>query len=181
MTRPGPDLAPYPAEGVDIAFVRLTEVDQGEVLALLNEPRNTRHMPLSDTFDAHTARAWVAAKNAQWDEHGYGPWAILVDGAFAGWGGFQHEPNGADFALVLAPAHWGHGAQIIRAALAIGFTDLELDAVLVALPHTRNPDRVVRRFGFLPDGEVDYAGATFRQYRLTRSRWARDNEPPARP
>lgn len=154
-----------------IDFVRLPDVELSDVLGLLNEPRNTRHMPLSGRFDEESARAWLAEKDAQWAEHGYGPWAILVDGAFAGWGGFQHEANGADFALVLTPAHWGHGAAITRAALEIAFTVLGLDAVLIALPHTRNPDRVVRRFGFVPDGDVVHDDVAFHQYRLTRNRW----------
>ncbi|HVK45469.1 MAG TPA: hypothetical protein VM429_11260 [Micropruina sp.] len=43
--------------------------------------------------------------------------------------------------------------------------------MLIALPYTRNPGRVVARFGFVPDGEVNYGGTTFRQYRLDRNAW----------
>ena len=113
----------------------------------------------------------MAAKDGQWKVHGYGPWAVLLDGEFAGWGGFQHEENGGDFALVLKPTHWGHGAAVTRAALNRGFTELGLETVLIALPYTRNPGRVVARFGFVPDGEVNYGGSTFRQYRLDRNAW----------
>ncbi len=154
-----------------IEFVRLTEVPLSEVVALLNEPRNARHMPLSGTFSSQSAAQWVRGKDEQWEMHGYGPWAVLVNGEFAGWGGFQKEENGADFALVLAPGYWGHGAEITRAALDRGFNQLGLDAVIIALPHTRNPARVVARFGFVPDGEVIYDDAYFRQYRLTREAW----------
>jgi len=156
-----------------IDFVRLTEVPLTSVLALLNEPRNARHMPLSNDFTPESAQAWVEAKDAQWSMNGYGPWAVLVDDGFAGWAGFQREENGADFALVLAPGHWGHGGAIARAALDRGFDELDLDAVLIALPYTRSPERAVRRFGFMPDGDVTYDGATFRQYRLTRDGWRR--------
>ena len=154
-----------------IDLVRLTEVPLDAVVALLNEPRNTRHMPLSNPFTPETAREWVQAKDAQWDEHGYGPWAVQVDGDVAGWGGFQREPNGADFALVLFPRHWGRGAAITRDVLGRGFAELGLDDVLIALPDSRNPDRAVARLGFRPDGEVDYGGVRFRQYRLTRAAW----------
>jgi [ribosomal protein S5]-alanine N-acetyltransferase len=155
-----------------IEFVRLTEVPVEDVVELLNEPRLARHMPLNQSFTAESAAAWVAAKDGQWDTNGYGPWAVLLDGEFAGWAGFQREENGADFALVLAPAYWGHGAGITRAALDRGFGELGLDAVVIALPFTRNPARVVARLGFVPDGEVTYDGASFRQYRLTRQAWA---------
>jgi RimJ/RimL family protein N-acetyltransferase len=155
-----------------ITFVRLREVSIREVLDVLNEPRNGRHLPLAgERFTETTAAEWVAAKDGQWEMHGYGPWAVLLDGEFAGWGGFQHEENGADFALVLKPTHWGHGGAVTRAALNRGFSELGLETVLIALPYTRNPGRVVARFGFVPDGEVNYGGTTFRQYRLDRNAW----------
>lgn len=156
---------------VQIDFIRLTEVPLAAVLELLNEPRLARHMPLSGAATAESAAEWVADKDAQWQLNGYGPWAVLLNGEFAGWGGFQREPNGADFALVLSPPHWGRGADITRAALERGFGELGLDEVVIALPYTRSPDRVVARFGFVPDGEVTYDGVPFRQYRLTRSAW----------
>ena len=156
---------------VRIEFVRLTEVPVDLVVDLLNEPRNARHMPLSNSFTAKSAAEWVQAKDAQWSIHGYGPWAVLVNGTFAGWGGFQHEENGADFALVLAPEHWGLGGDITYAALYRGFSEFGLDSIIIALPYTRSPDRAVRKFGFVPDGDVTYGDATFRQYRLTRDGW----------
>ena len=133
-------------------------------------------------FTEESAAEWVTAKDGQWNANGYGPWAVLLDGELAGWGGFQREENGADFALVLFPQYWGHGADITRAALDRGFGELGLDEVIIALPYTRNPARVVARFGFTPDGEVTYDGAPFRQYRLTRQAWSttRSGEPDQR-
>jgi [ribosomal protein S5]-alanine N-acetyltransferase len=155
-----------------IDFVRLTEVPLTAVGALLNEPRNRRHLPLAGDPMVETEVAqWVAAKDGQWDSNGYGPWAVLLDGDFAGWGGFQQEEQGPDFALVLAPAHWGRGAPVTLAALDIGFNDLRLNVITIALPYTRSPDRVVARYGFRPYGETTYGGVHFRQYRLTVAEW----------
>lgn len=142
------------------------------VVKLLNEPRNARHLPLFEKFRDESAADWVHGKDAQWAAHGYGPWAVLLNGDFAGWGGFQRKENGADFALVLSPQYWGNGAEITRVALDRGFADLGLAEVIMALPYTRNPTRAVARYGFVPDGEVTYGGAPFRQYRLTREAWA---------
>lgn len=155
-----------------IDLVRLVDVPLTSVVGLLNEPRNARHMPLSTPFTPDTAREWVHAKDAQWERNGYGPWAVLVDGDLAGWGGFQREPNGADFALVLFPRYWGLGAPVTRRVLERGFTELGLTEVIIALPYSRRPDRAVARLGFLPDGEVNYDGVPFQQYRLTRKAWA---------
>ena len=159
-----------------IEFVRLTEVPLAAVTALLNEPRNARHMPLvSGELTEESAAEWVRAKDGQWERTGYGPWAVLLDGKFAGWGGFQREENGADFGLVLSPEYWGQGAEITHAALDRGFGELGLSEVVIALPYTRRPDRVVARFGFTPDGEVVYGGTVFRQYRLTAQAWSAVN------
>ena len=95
-----------------IELVRLTEVPLAAVRTLLNEPRNARHMPLAGDFTDDAAARWVAEKDEQWERYGYGPWAVLLDGVFAGWGGFQRESNGADLALVLLPQHWGHGRDV---------------------------------------------------------------------
>jgi RimJ/RimL family protein N-acetyltransferase len=157
--------------GASVEFLRLTQVPLSAVVTLLNEPRNARHMPLASKFSDQSAAEWVQGKDQQWDLHGYGPWAVVINGEFAGWGGFQREENGADFALVLSPKHWGQGAEITRAALDRGFGEFGLDEVIIALPYTRSPTRAVARFGFVPDGVVRHSGATFRQYRLTRNAW----------
>jgi RimJ/RimL family protein N-acetyltransferase len=155
-----------------IVFARLPEIDVEAVVALLNEPRNARHMPLAgEPFTAQAAASWVQDKDAQWARNGYGPWAIVIDGEFAGWGGFQREHDGADLALVLAPRFWGHGAAVARRALDTGFDELGLTAVLIALPYTRFPDRAVARWGFEPVGDVVFDGTPFRRYRLERARW----------
>lgn len=151
---------------VQVGLVRLTDVPLEALVRLLNEPRNARHMPLTgERFTEKSAADWVSAKDGQWSQNGYGPWAVLLNGEVAGWGGFQLEENGADFALVLDPRYWGHGAEITRVALDRGFGELGLDEVLIALPHSRDPDRVVARWGFVPDGEAVHDGVRFRQYR----------------
>lgn len=166
---------------VRIDFVRLTEVPLAAVAALLNEPRNGRHLPLAGPMDDAEVAQWVAAKDGQWEGNGYGPWAVLLDGTFAGWGGFQLEDEGPDFALVLDPTHWGRGAEVTLAALNRGFGELGLDLVTIALPYTRSPDRVVARYGFTPAGEATFDGIRFRRYRLTAADWAALRARSARP
>lgn len=162
-----------------IRFVRLPEVPLSAVVDLLNEPRNARHMPLAGAFDEEAAAAWVQAKDDQWSANGYGPWAVLVDDEFAGWGGFQREQGEADFGLVLAPTYWGLGADIAKLAFDVGFADLGVDQVVIALPRTRDPDRAVARWGFERDGTINHGGATFLRYRLPRERWLSGATPTA--
>ena len=53
----------------------------------------------------------VAAKEACWRRDGLGHWAILANGAYAGWGGFQKEGEDWDFGLVLSPGFFGLGQR----------------------------------------------------------------------
>lgn len=156
-----------------ISFGRLPEEPLAVVRELLNETRNWRHLPLAGTFSTAATADWVRAKDEQWNQNGYGPWAIRIDDEFAGWGGFQREGDLADFGLVLHPRFWGMGAEITRLALVRGFTDLGLTAVTIALPFSRNVDRTLGRLGFRPDGEVTHGTVRFRRFRLTRSDWQR--------
>lgn len=109
---------------------------------LLNDVRSRRHLPLATgTSSLEQVAAWVRDKDAQWDDAGYGPWAITVDGRLVGWGGFQREESGADFALVLHHADWGLGGTLYPLMLERGFTEFGFDAVTNALPFTRNATR----------------------------------------
>ena len=157
-----------------VTLVRLTEVDPAALVELMNDPRVRRHMPLATgVFTAADCTAWVAAKEAIWHEHGYGPWAFLVNGEFAGWGGLQPEGDDADLALVLRPAFWGHGRAVAERVLDEAFTDKTLEAVSVLLPPTRGAAAALLRAGFDPDGELELDGRRFLRYRLTAAAFRR--------
>ena len=154
-----------------ITFSRLPEAPFDDVFRLINEPRNARHMPLFSPFTPEEARDWIAGKDGQWTENGYGPWAVFIDDELVGWGGFQREEDGADYGLVLFPEFWGHGLEITRAALSRGFIEFDFEEIYALLPLTRNADRAMGRVGFEALGVIDYDGIPFRQYRLRRDRW----------
>ena len=124
-------------------------------------------MPLlSDHFTEADCDAFIAAKEKLWAEYGYGPWAFLVDGKFAGWGGLQPESGEADLALVLHPDYWGVGEAIYRKITAEGFEQMRFESVIVLLPLSRRRDRVLKRLGFRSEGEVELYGERFLRYRL---------------
>ena len=154
-----------------VEFRRLTEIPLSTVKTLLNEPRNARHMPLAAPFDDARTAEWVESKDAQWAADGYGPWAVVVDGQFVGWGGFQRENVGPEFALVLSPSYWGVGADVTRADLEHGFREFRFQEVFVALPYSRSPDGLMNRLGFTSVEESESGGVRFRCYRLTLDTW----------
>lgn len=153
----------------EITFHPLSEIPPPEVLALLTDPDVRRHMPLAgDDWNADSAAEWARAKDAQWQENGYGPWAIRIDGGFAGWGGFQKEGDEADLGLVLFPGQWGHGAAIFRELVRRG-TELQIRNVTIMLPPSRVRLKGLVRLGFEPAGELDYAGQRFLKFRRSGS------------
>ena len=150
-----------------IDFVPLQDIAEEDLIALMNEPAVGRLLPLlGDGFSAEDCRAFLAAKQALWDEHGYGPWAFLIDGAFAGWGGLQPEQGEADFAMVLHPRFWGWGRQIFALVKARAFGEMGLASITALLPPTRTNANAIKRFGFVEDGSVDVDGERFRRFRL---------------
>lgn len=162
-----------PARGLD--FVPLAEVAAERYVALMNIEAVGRHLPLlNGAFTIDDCRAFLEAKQRMWDEHGFGPWAILIDGEFAGWGGLQPERGEADFALVLHPDFWGWGRRIFHAVKEDAFGRLGLSSITILLPPGRPNLKAVFRLGFVEDGAETIGGAEFKRFRLSRLLTATD-------
>ncbi|WP_172292921.1 GNAT family N-acetyltransferase [Pseudoruegeria sp. HB172150] len=156
-----------PRDLPDISFVRLTEVAPAEIIAHMSDPRVTEHMPLAKGgWTQDTCAAFVEAKEACWQRDGLGHWAILADGEYVGWGGFQKEGEDWDYGLVLKPGQFGLGTRITNHALAFARADERIPYVTFLLPPSRRHLRGLDRLGARFVGEVDYDGSTFRKYRL---------------
>jgi RimJ/RimL family protein N-acetyltransferase len=150
----------------DVEFRRLTEVSLDDLVELFNHPDVRRHLPLAkDTFTTETCARFVEAKERMWAEHGYGPWAFLVDGEFAGWGGLQPEGSDADLGFVLHPRFWGLGFTLAREILRQAITEDCHESVIALLPPSRTRVRALQRMGFEEDGEVVLDGERFIRYR----------------
>lgn len=151
-----------------IAFVPLASIAPTDLVRMLTDADVRRHMPLAgDDWDEARAVDWARAKDGQWIENGYGPWAITVGNEFAGWGGFQKEGDEADLGLVLLPAYWGQGAAIFRELVQRGQT-MDLGTISVLLPPSRVRLKGLARLGFSPAGEIEYAGHRFLKFKLVR-------------
>jgi len=149
-----------------ITFHRLSDVASEDWVRLLNDPDVRRHMPLArGEWQEGEARGWAEGKDAQWEANGYGPWAIRIDEAFAGWGGFQQEGDEADLGLVLLPGFWGHGSRIFAELVRRG-REMKLGKVAILLPPSRVRLKGLVRLGFEPSGEVEYDGQRFLKFRL---------------
>lgn len=154
-------------ENTPIQFVRLSEVSIQEIITHMSHPKVAEHMPLlTDPWDAQTAHEFVAAKEATWQRDGLGHWAILENGTYVGWGGFQKEGDEWDFGLVLRPEKFGLGLRIARQALNFAQADPRIPFVTFLLPPSRRNLSALKRLGAVPLGSIQYSGQTFRKYRL---------------
>lgn len=158
-----------PAQGHPhrIAFVRLHDVPPEAIMAHMTDPRVAAHMPLFDfTWTPQRQAAFLAAKQACWQRDGLGHWAILRDGVYAGWGGFERDGDAWDFGLVLKPDCFGLGLSVLRKALAIAGADARIAAVTFLLPRSRKRMRALERLGARFIGQVRHGGADFCKFRL---------------
>lgn len=154
-------------DGCGIEFVRLPEVAAEEIVAHMSDPRVAEHMPLlTFTWDLDFVAQFVAAKEGCWERDGLGHWAILHDGAYVGWGGFQKEGEEWDFGLVLKPGNFGLGIAIMRMALDFAAKDARISFITFLLPPSRKNLGALKRLGAEFVENVDYDGATFMKYRL---------------
>ncbi len=152
---------------MQLEFKHLSDITCTEIIALNTNTRVRQYMPLSDDhFGEAECLEWVAGKEKQWEQYGYGPWAFVVDSKFAGWGGLQYEDGDADLGLVLHPNYWGMGKTIYDEIIKRAFGSMGLTSITIQLPPSRTRVKGIRRLGFQVDGEVEVYGERFIRYRL---------------
>jgi RimJ/RimL family protein N-acetyltransferase len=138
---------------------RWREEDREPWAALNTDPEVMRHFPA--LLDRAQSDAWFEVIDAHFAQHGYGLWAVEVDGRFAGFTGLRWtDALGGDDLEVgwrLARWAWGHGyaTEAARAALDVGFAHVEQVVSVTALTNERSW-RVMERLGMERSGEFDH-------------------------
>ncbi len=162
---------------MNIEFKQLSEVDKSDIINLMNDPLVRRQMPLlTGDFSEENCDKFVASKEKLWSEHGYGPYAFVVDNKFAGWGGIQPEDGEADLALVLHPDFWGMGKVLYKEIIDRAFNEMGQESVIVLFPPTRTRIQGLLRLGFKEDEELEIGNERFIRFRLKKSDWMKSNE-----
>ena len=121
-----------------------------------------------------------ALVRAHWDEHGFGPLAVVERGSgrLAGEAGLQYFDGGSDVELTYTFARfaWGRGyaAEAAAAVVHWGFAGLLLPRVVaVADPTNRASLRILEKLGMRPLGTRWCYGAEHRVAALTLGEWHR--------
>lgn len=171
------DLEPFAAMNAD-----------PEVMALMPAP-----------LDRAGSDALVARFRRQFDQHGFGLWAVGAPGVadLLGFVGLSIPNFTAPFTPCvevgwrLARRYWGRGyaTEAARAAVAVGFTVVGLpEIVSFTTPTSLRSIAVMERLGMIRDPRDDFdhpalpEGHALRRhllYRLTRERWLRQSLAPS--
>ena len=153
----------------EIKFIHLSEVKEQEIIDLMNNKIVGKQMPLlRKGFSAEDYKTFLKAKKEIWDEHGYGPWAFLVNDKFAGWGGLQPENGEADFALVLHPEFWGYGKKIFDKIKSWAFNETNIKTITALFPPSRTNSKAIKHLGFIDDGELTIDNNLFIRFRINK-------------
>ncbi|MEV0416197.1 GNAT family N-acetyltransferase [Streptomyces sp. NPDC050448] len=121
---------------------------------------------LGDLLTPKQSDASVALMQAEFDERGYGWWAVetLESGAFIGRVGLDEVDGslpftGVDVGWRLARSAWGHGyaTEAAQAGLAFGFEALGLPEIVASTTVTNiRSQAVMRRLGMTRDPSDDF-------------------------
>ncbi len=142
---------------------------------------------MGDPLTREQSDASVAEFQAEFDQRGYGWWAVEVQatGEFIGFAGLDQVDDGMPFTGVeigwrLARSAWGQGyaTEAALTVLAYGFDALSLPEVLAVTTATNlRSQAVMRRIGMTRDPADDFDDPTAPEgplrpnvlYRITRS------------
>lgn len=139
---------------------RWTDADRDPFAAVNADPVVMRFFPAPLTREQ--SDAFADRVEAHFVEHGYGLWAVEVDGEFAGFTGLMWQ-DGLPFSPALevgwrlAERFWGRGlaTEAARAALGVGLR--EVDSVVSMTAVLNEPSwRVMERIGMRREGEFDH-------------------------
>ncbi|WP_371547082.1 GNAT family N-acetyltransferase [Streptomyces sp. NBC_00554] len=143
---------------------RWQDSDLGPWAAMNADPEVREH--LGALLTREQTDASVAGFQAEFDERGYGWWAVevLATGEFIGFAGLDRVDDGMPFTGVeagwrLARSAWGHGyaTEAARACLAFGLETLELPEILAVTTATNlRSQAVMSRIGMTRDPADDF-------------------------
>ncbi|MDT6988399.1 GNAT family N-acetyltransferase [Streptomyces lusitanus] len=132
--------------------------------AMNADPEVRKH--LGDLLTREQTDASVARFQAEFEQRGYGWWAVEVraTGEFIGFAGLDRVDDGMPFSGVeigwrLARTAWGKGyaTEAALAVLAYGFDTLELSEILAVTTSTNmRSQAVMRRIGMTRDPADDF-------------------------
>lgn len=153
--------------------------DEAAYAAIRAKPEVMRYLSGGEARAATAAAdaaVAVASFAAQWDEHGYGPWAVIrrTDARLLGHAGLRKLPDlggETEILYLLDRDVWGMGLATEAAAGArdFGFATIGLRRLVgFAVPQNLASLRVLQKIGMHDEGEVEVFGLLARRCAMMR-------------
>ena len=149
--------------------------DLGGYRALLLDPAVEARLRAADApaLDEAGVRERLAADEAHWDQHGFGPWALfeLEGGSLVGRGGLQwtelDDRRVVELPWAVASQHWNRGFASEAASAALDWArSLRLQEVVALItPDNGSSRRVAEKIGMREEGQALHAGLPHLVYR----------------
>ena len=132
----------------------LRESDFAALHLLCGDARVMQYVGNLQPYTPDQTRAVISQAQYYYQEHGFGPWAIVEkeSGRFIGYGGIEFLPLRAvpELFYVLGPDFWGQGlaTEFAAAVVDIAFTQYNLPAIGASFDPANEPSmRVARKVG----------------------------------
>jgi RimJ/RimL family protein N-acetyltransferase len=145
------------------------------VAELLGDPDVMRYMPGDEPWPRDKAERELRGIIAEWEERGYGRWAVVddADGAMIGWCGLGYlkELDETEVAYLLDKGYWnrGYATEGSRASLSYGFGEAGLDRIVaLAFPGNIASRRVMEKLGMSLEGVIHIWKLDLVKYSITR-------------
>ncbi len=163
-----------PELGLGLAARRPRRADEHAYARLLRDPAVERWLrpPPLPALTGEEVRRMLARDLRHWREHGFGPWALELGGAYVGRGGLGWmEVEGervVELAWALVPSTWGRGLATEAARGAVRWArELGLrEVVALTLTTNRASQRVMEKAGLPYERDVVHAGLAHVLHRL---------------
>lgn len=136
-----------------------------ELAELLNDPSVRKYLVDHPIFTESTAEAWAESKAQENAIPGCMIRAIRQGKALAGWCGIQKHDGHFELAIVLSPAYWRHGAEVMQQVRSWA-SDKGHEHLMIHLPQSRPQQRAIARILGDPISQTEVAGEPFNTYRI---------------
>jgi RimJ/RimL family protein N-acetyltransferase len=148
--------------------------DLDRVVKLLGDPDVMRYMPGGEPWPIDKAEKELRGIIAEWEERGYGRWAVIDDnGAMIGWCGLGYlkELDETEVAYLMDKGYWnkGYATEGGLASLRYGFEAVGLEKIVaLAFPENAASRRVMEKLGMSFEGVIHIWKLNLVKYSITR-------------
>ena len=155
----------------------MTEVDYAALHAILSDPETMRYYP--KPYDEAGVNRWIAWCRDSYEKHGFGLWAVTLNGEFIGDCGISLQPiNGQwlpEIGYHIRKDHWrkGYASEAAAACIRVAFERFGFPAVYSYMNAENEPSfRTAMKNGMtLVDEYVDNHHGKLKVCRITREEW----------